>query len=145
MGNEEDQGQDVLCGVCGARQPDSDGFCDLWGSWLAGQSPGDGYSQPVSTPAVLLETTAWVATAVASGVLGNAAYDALKATYDKITRRTPLLREQADRDVLLAQLAVAARCGELGLPVPDHSGLRCTGAYASDSEKRVSLESTIGE
>lgn len=113
----------------------------MCGSWLTDPRPEDKYSGAVSTPPVFIETTAWVATAVASGVLGNAAYDALKATYNKITHRTPAPRERTGRDVLLAQLAVAARCGELGLPVPDYSGLRCTSTSTSASETQVSLES----
>lgn len=114
----------------------------MCGDWLVGRSLVDESPTTASPPAVFVEATAWVATAVASGVLGNAAYDALKAAYAKITRRTPPLREQTDRDVLLAQLAVAARCGELGMPVPEYSSLRCTSASASASENRVFLEST---
>lgn len=67
----------------------------------------------------------FVGAAAASGIVGNVAYDLLKAGLVRALRRRQLpdTLELSDRE-LLAQLAVRDRCAELELPVPKTDQLR---------------------
>ncbi|MFI9453571.1 hypothetical protein [Amycolatopsis sp. NPDC052450] len=87
----------------------------------------------------VLEGAVWVGTAAASGILGNAAYDFVKSHFLKITRRQPQLQTLTrDHRVLLAQLAVQARCAELGMEVPNRKSLACS---SFSQENRLHLAS----
>ncbi|QFU86819.1 hypothetical protein [Amycolatopsis sp. YIM 10] len=68
---------------------------------------------------------AWVAAAAGSGVLGNLAYDAAKAALVKLARRPKNPADHYSHDrVLIAKLAVQARCRELQWPVPERASMR---------------------
>ncbi|QFU89841.1 hypothetical protein YIM_23320 [Amycolatopsis sp. YIM 10] len=101
-----------------------------------------------------MEAALWVATAAGSGILGNAAYDAVKAAFRKYSRsrggkagsRTAADAGQrpaysADQLTLIAQLAVQARCGELSIAVPRVTDLRRTDMELGESGVVIYLDS----
>lgn len=71
------------------------------------------------------DVVVFVGSALGSGIIGNAAYDALKETVKKRVARSrsgiPFVGHERE---LLARAAVRARCEEIGFPVPDLDG-RC--------------------
>ncbi|HEY0640440.1 MAG TPA: hypothetical protein VGD67_22650 [Pseudonocardiaceae bacterium] len=64
---------------------------------------------------------------------GHVAYDIVKAMFERLSPRAPggTGRPEADAARLLAELAVQARCAQLGLPVPARAQLRCV-SWAHD-------------
>lgn len=66
----------------------------------------------------LLEVVSWIGTAVASGVLGNAAWHGLKARAWRVARRTRRWHRHPLGEEVLAYFAVRSRCAEVGLPMP---------------------------
>lgn len=67
---------------------------------------------------IVVDVVLFTASAVGSGVLGNAAYDALKGAVEKLLGRR--VADPMDLDVreAAARLAVQARCCEVGFRVP---------------------------
>jgi hypothetical protein len=74
-------------------------------------------------PDLLIQSLTAIATAMASGVIGNVAYDAIKAVSRRVKSKVgktqaPLAPSNIE---LLALAAVISRCDALGWPLPDAS------------------------
>lgn len=79
---------------------------------------------------------AWVLSAVASGVLGNAAYSAVRHAYTARRKKLQVPSHNTARveeNYLLAKLAVQARCAEIDWQVPRFEDLHDAG-WRDDSD-----------
>jgi len=86
--------------------------------------------------------TDYVALALASGIIGNLGYDAVKAALGAWRRPKPRLPQQARgmRDAaLVAVLATQARCAQIDLPVPTVEELEVVGCERQTDRWRVEL------
>ncbi len=101
--------------------------------------PSNGHGSPVSMPSGTLTTGLmnaglWVTTAMASGVVGNIAYDLIKASLPRLSRRRSRLRRfllwrhDKKRPIKIYQdiavRVVQERCRQLNLPAPKPNALR---------------------
>ena len=107
------------------------------------EPPHQASNQPIYQPppqgagpfaGVSPEMVTWAVGAVSSGMLGNAAYDWLKKRFVRLLGKRRY-RESGPVGYAeaLAVLAVQARCGELGRPVPKAKALRCTGSSVAET------------
>jgi hypothetical protein len=80
-----------------------------------------------------LYAIAWTSTAALSGIVGNVAYAAIYPLLKKMKRKDkkpvllmeyPYDEDYAEYIDLIARLAVAKRCGDLNIPVPDLDKMR---------------------
>lgn len=69
----------------------------------------------------IVDAAVFVVTAISSGVLGNAAYDAIKAMFRRERASEAFTVSEREQ---IARLAVRARCAEVGVPVP-RGNARC--------------------
>ncbi|MFJ8579731.1 hypothetical protein [Micromonospora sp. NPDC093277] len=79
--------------------------------------PSSGWTDAIEFSGWAQSTVIYLGSAIASGVLGNVAYDGLKAALGRL-RRGKVSPDPGPQDpdlVLLARAAVHARCADLGL------------------------------
>ena len=85
-----------------------------------------GYAVPLGVVDVyVLYAVAWISSAAATGIVGNLAYAAIQRLLERSKDKSVPGHLHAagsqvriDEVKLVARLALQARCGELGLPVP---------------------------
>jgi hypothetical protein len=105
---------------------------------------------PEDEPVAGSSAAEWVAITVASGVLGNVAYDGIRAVVRASWRALTRRRERArttvtERDaLLLAQAAVHRRCQRIGIEPPEPTGLDYSAYQERDGRWLLRLTDTAG-
>lgn len=111
----------------------------------AAETAGDSVSHP-SGPLSTPQVAEFIATAAASGIIGNLAYDLIKPAVVDLVRRQGFFvrRKQKTRLEAIAREAVVRRCSDVGVPCFDLDRARYY-HRRSNGHRHVQIRTSSGE